>query len=114
MLELGDIQHILLTRVPALTGRYEFLSFHNATSGRAWLSAIAEKVQSAASVQTSVEQDKRWVTVAFRHIRIQNPQAPDTKKDHRLTGIYDRQGRRLFLPPGITALRHLSTLNAQV
>ena len=31
MLELGDIQHILLTRVPALTGRYEFLSFHNAT-----------------------------------------------------------------------------------
>lgn len=65
MLELGDIQHIVLTRVPALTGRYEFLSFHNATGGRAWLSSIAEKVQSAASIQASVEQDKRWVTVAF-------------------------------------------------
>ena len=27
MLELDDIQHILLTRTPAITGRYEFLSF---------------------------------------------------------------------------------------
>ena len=27
MLEFDDIQHILLTRTPALTGRYEFLSF---------------------------------------------------------------------------------------
>ena len=27
MLEFDDIQHILLTRAPALTGRYEFLSF---------------------------------------------------------------------------------------
>jgi len=25
MLEIDDIQHILLTRAPALTGRYEFL-----------------------------------------------------------------------------------------
>ena len=30
MLEYDDIQHILLTRTPALTGRYEFLSFRNA------------------------------------------------------------------------------------
>ena len=30
MLEFDDIQHILLTRAPALTGRYEFLSFRNA------------------------------------------------------------------------------------
>ena len=37
MLELDDIQHILLMRVPALTGRYEFLSFRNATGGRAWV-----------------------------------------------------------------------------
>ena len=65
MLELDDIQHILLTRVPALTGRYEFLSFHNAAGGRAWLSAIADKVQSAAEIQASINQDKRWVTVAF-------------------------------------------------
>ena len=65
MLEFDDIQHILLTRVPALTGRYEFLSFRNAAGGRAWLSAILEKVQSAAEIRASIEQDKRWVTVAF-------------------------------------------------
>ena len=65
MLEIDDIQHILLTRTPALTGRYEFLSFRNAAGGRAWLSAIREKVQSAAEVMASVETDKRWVTVAF-------------------------------------------------
>src|SRR4249919_260747 len=65
MLENEDIQHILLTRTPALTGRYEFLSFRNAAGGRAWLSAIREKAQSAAEVLASVEKDKRWVTVAF-------------------------------------------------
>ena len=47
-LRFDDIQHILLTRAPALTGRYEFLSFRDAAGGRAWLSAILEKVQSAA------------------------------------------------------------------
>ena len=65
MLENEDIQHILLTRTPALTGRYEFLSFRNAAGGRAWLSAIREKAQSAAEAMASVEKDKRWVTVAF-------------------------------------------------
>ena len=65
MLEFDDIQHILLTRTPALTGRYEFLSFRNPAGGRGWLSAILETVQSAAEVQASVENDKRWVTVAF-------------------------------------------------
>jgi hypothetical protein len=65
MLEYEDIQHILLTRVPALTGRYEFLSFRNAVGGRTWLTAIREKVQSAAEVRASAERDKRWVTVAF-------------------------------------------------
>jgi Dyp-type peroxidase family len=65
MLEFDDIQHILLTRAPALTGRYEFLSFRNAAGGRAWLSAIADKVQSAAAMRASVDQNKRWVTVAF-------------------------------------------------
>ena len=34
MLEFDDIQHILLTRTPALTGRYEFLSFRNPAGGR--------------------------------------------------------------------------------
>src|SRR5437660_6815477 len=65
MLANEDIQHILLTRTPALTGRYEFLSFRNAAGGPAWLSAIREKAQSAAEVMASVEKDKRWVTVAF-------------------------------------------------
>src|SRR5207244_165637 len=64
-LEFDDIQHILLTRAPAITGRYEFLSFRNAAGGRAWLSAILEKVHSAAAVRASVGKDKRWVTVAF-------------------------------------------------
>ena len=35
VLELDDIQHILLTRTPAMTGRYEFLSFDNPAGGRA-------------------------------------------------------------------------------
>jgi Dyp-type peroxidase family len=65
MLELEDIQSILLTRVPALTGRYEFLSFRSASGGRRWLSEMADKVQSAAETPASLEQDKRWVTVAF-------------------------------------------------
>src|SRR5437868_14919164 len=70
MLENEDIQHILLTRTPALTGRYEFLSFRNAAGGRAWLSAIREKSQSAAEVMASGEKDKRWVTVAFTWNRL--------------------------------------------
>jgi Dyp-type peroxidase family len=65
MLELDDIQHILLMRVPALTGRYEFLSFRSTAGGRVWLSAISEKVQSAADVRAPDEKQKRWVTVAF-------------------------------------------------
>src|SRR6478736_5639386 len=65
MLEFDDIQHILLTRTPALTGRYEFLSFRSASSGRAWLNEILKTVQSAADVLDSVDEDKRWVTVAF-------------------------------------------------
>ena len=51
MLELDDIQHLLLTRAPALTARYEFLSFRDGAGGRAWVSAIKEKVHSAASMR---------------------------------------------------------------
>jgi hypothetical protein len=37
MLEFDDIQHIVVTRVPALTGRYEFLSFRQLhRDGRGW------------------------------------------------------------------------------
>jgi hypothetical protein len=65
MLEIDDIQHILLTRAPALTGRYEFLSFRDAAAGRAWLSGIKEKVHSVEAMRANVDGDKRWVTVAF-------------------------------------------------
>ncbi len=65
MLELDDIQHILLTRTPALTGQYEFVSFRDAAAGRAWVAALLDKVQSAAEVETTVASSKRWVTLAF-------------------------------------------------
>jgi deferrochelatase/peroxidase EfeB len=65
VLELADIQHILLTRAPALTGRYEFLSFRDGAGGRAWLSAIKDTVHSAAAMRASIEKDKRRVTIAF-------------------------------------------------
>ena len=65
MLEFDDIQHMLVTRVPAVTGRYEFLSFRAPAAGREWLAAIIDKVQSAAQVRTSKETDARWISVAF-------------------------------------------------
>jgi Dyp-type peroxidase family len=65
MLEFDDIQHMVLTRVPAVTGRYEFLSFRQPVQGRAWLAGILDKVASAADVAGSIEKDKRWVSVAF-------------------------------------------------
>jgi len=65
MLELDDIQHILLTRTPALTGRYDFLTFRSPAGGRAWLQGILGTVRSAAAVRSTVDQDTRWVTVAF-------------------------------------------------
>ena len=65
MLELDDIQHILLTRTPAMTGRYEFLSFGNPAGGRAWLSELLDVVESAASVPTTMAATNRWVTLAF-------------------------------------------------
>lgn len=65
MLEFDDIQHILLTRTPAITGRYEFLTFDTPTGGRAWLSELIDKVESAADVQTTMDTARRWITLAF-------------------------------------------------
>ncbi|CAJ1584406.1 peroxidase [[Mycobacterium] wendilense] len=65
MLELEDIQHILLTRTPAMTGRYEFLSFDDPASGRAWLSELIERVDSAAAAMASMDSTERWITLAF-------------------------------------------------
>jgi Dyp-type peroxidase family len=65
MLELDDIQHILLTRTPALTGQYEFVSFRDRAGGKAWVTALLDKVQAAAEAKSSVVSSKRWVTLAF-------------------------------------------------
>jgi Dyp-type peroxidase family len=65
MLEFDDIQHILLTRAPALAARYEFLSFRNGAGGRTWVSAIKDTIHSATSMRAGVDRDKRWVTAAF-------------------------------------------------
>ena len=64
-LELDDIQHILLTRTPAMTGRYEFLTFDSTTGGRAWLTALLDRVQSAADVIETMDDSRRWITLAF-------------------------------------------------
>src|ERR1700692_1673376 len=65
MLELEDIQHILLTRTPAMTGRYEFLSFDSPVGGRAWLSELIDRVESAGTANASMDSTKRWITLAF-------------------------------------------------
>jgi Dyp-type peroxidase family len=65
MLEFDDIQHILLTRTPAMTGRYEFLSFDDPAGGRRWLSELIPIVESAAAVSRAMDSTKRWVTLAF-------------------------------------------------
>jgi Dyp-type peroxidase family len=65
MLEFDDIQYILLTRAPAISGRYEFLSFRSPVGGRAWLAAILETVHSVQQARASIEKDDRWVSVAF-------------------------------------------------
>jgi Dyp-type peroxidase family len=65
MVEFEDLQYIVITRVPAQTGRYEFLSFRQPAQGRAWLAGILDKVASAQQVRESVEREQRWVSVAF-------------------------------------------------
>ncbi|MGO4649089.1 Dyp-type peroxidase [Nocardia sp. 2YAB30] len=65
MLELDDIQHILLTRTPAMTGRYEFLCFDDPAGGRAWLTALLDRVQSAADARATMDSSERWITLAF-------------------------------------------------
>src|SRR4051794_5903648 len=65
MLEFDDIQHFVLTRVPAVTGRYEFLSFRQPSQGRAWLAGIIDKVASAQAVSADLERQRSWVSIAF-------------------------------------------------
>jgi Dyp-type peroxidase family len=65
MLELDDIQHILLTRTPAITGRYEFLTFDTPEGGRAWLSELVDLLPSATAAQATMDESDRWITLAF-------------------------------------------------
>ncbi|QRY50157.1 Dyp-type peroxidase [Mycolicibacterium septicum] len=65
MLEFDEIQHILLTRTPAITGRYEFLTFDTPEGGRAWLTELLDKVSSAAEAVSTMDESDRWVTLAF-------------------------------------------------
>jgi deferrochelatase/peroxidase EfeB len=64
VLELDDIQHFLISRPPALTARYEFLTFRQPDGGRKWLSGMLDKVGIAKEVGSN-EPDSRWVTIAF-------------------------------------------------
>lgn len=64
-LEFDDIQHILLTRTPAITGRYEFLTFDTPAGGRAWLTELLDRVQSASDATSTMDETDRWVTLAF-------------------------------------------------
>jgi deferrochelatase/peroxidase EfeB len=65
MLDLDDIQHIMLTRTPAMTGRYEFLSFGDPAGGRAWLSGLLDRVQSATDAMDTLDDSQRWITLAI-------------------------------------------------
>jgi Dyp-type peroxidase family len=76
-LELDDIQHILLTRTPALTGRYQFMAFDHAAGAREWLTGLLGTVQSAADAQASMDSSKRWVTLAFTWTGLRAMGVPD-------------------------------------
>ena len=52
-LDLDDIQYLVLARAPAITGRYEFLSFRDAAAGRKWLAALLDKAPSVSDATRS-------------------------------------------------------------
>lgn len=76
-LELDDIQHLVLTRTPAMTGRYEFLAFDHAEGGRAWLAGLLHTIQSATDAQVTMDASKRWVTLAFTWTGLRALGVPD-------------------------------------
>lgn len=107
-LELDDIQHILLTRTPAMTGRYEFLSFESAAGGRAWLTELLDRVQSAANVRNTVDDSKRWITLAFTFTGLAalgvSEDALDTFPDEFREGMAARAG--ILGDTGVNAPAH--------
>ena len=67
VLELDDLQHIVITRVPALTGRYEFLTFREAAQGRAWLQEFSTRSHGSAGEgfdRTRAKMDIRCIYLA--------------------------------------------------
>jgi Dyp-type peroxidase family len=64
VIELDDVQHLLISRTPALAARYEFLRFREPRQGQVWLSTMLDKVGNAKAVGSG-QPDARWVTVAF-------------------------------------------------
>ena len=69
-LELDDIQHILLTRTPAITGRYEFLTFdtRNPNSILSCLAAARENARLARQYITL----EMWEQINRFYFTIQN------------------------------------------
>src|SRR5436189_1448580 len=65
MLELEDIQHYLLARPNATIAQYNFMTFHDAGSGRKWINALLDTVGTAKSVLAASPSDMRWVSLAF-------------------------------------------------
>ncbi|MEZ0342912.1 Dyp-type peroxidase [Mycobacterium sp. pV006] len=76
-LEVDDIQHLVLTRTPAMTGRYEFVTFDSPEGGRAWLSELLPCAQSAAEVGKTMDASRRWVTLAFTWTGLRALGVPD-------------------------------------
>ncbi|HEY2118637.1 MAG TPA: hypothetical protein VGH37_05585, partial [Candidatus Acidoferrum sp.] len=64
MLVFDDIQHLLISRPPAFTGRYEFLTFRQPVGGQAWLAGLIDKVGTAKTAPPG-NVDSRWVSIAF-------------------------------------------------
>src|SRR3954454_6786882 len=64
-LETDDIQSLILMRVPALSGQYQFLSFRDPLAGGAWLAGIRSKIGSAKSAAASMDRERVWIYVAF-------------------------------------------------
>ncbi len=80
-LEFDDIQHILLTRTPAMTGRYEFLTFDSVAGGCAWLRELMDRVDSASAAVESMDASKRWITLAFTWTGLRALGVPDAVLD---------------------------------
>ena len=98
MLEFDDIQHILLTHMPALTGRYEFLSFRSAVGARAWLATILEDDTIAQRGRT----ESRYAPTSTRSPDLSGLCRTVSLPAPRGPAVLGRQGRASGLRPGGT------------